>query len=259
MEKYFIKKLKELKKLGVSSVKHSTEDEGASFNDITLMRKITSQAGIKLNIKIGGCEAKNDIFFCKRIKVNSIIAPMVESDYALKKFIQCIPKKNKKILLYVNIETQLAVRNLKKILSLKEFNNISGIVIGRSDVAGSIGQNKEYVNSKEVFKICKKSFNLIKKKCRRKIVFKMGGGITSLSKKFVKDLYEMKLLNYIETRNIEIKLSKKVIQNFDTILHKAFAFEKEILKNRISFLHKVDQDLCKDYQKRILEIDKRIN
>lgn len=86
MEKYFIKKLKELKKLGVSSVKHSTEDGGASFNDITLMRKITRQAGVNLNIKIGGCEAKNDIFFCKRIKVNSIIAPMVESDYALKRF-----------------------------------------------------------------------------------------------------------------------------------------------------------------------------
>ena len=86
MKKYFIKKLKEIKKLGVSSVKHSTEDEGMSFNDITLMRKITSQAGIKLNIKIGGCEVKNDIFFCKRIKINSIMAPMAESDYALKKF-----------------------------------------------------------------------------------------------------------------------------------------------------------------------------
>tara|TARA_B110000305_G_scaffold227590_1_gene276429 strand:- start:154 stop:366 length:213 start_codon:yes stop_codon:yes gene_type:complete len=69
MEKYFIKKLKELKKLGVSSVKHSTEDEGASFNDITLMRKITSQAGVNLNIKIGGCEAKNDIFFVKELRL----------------------------------------------------------------------------------------------------------------------------------------------------------------------------------------------
>ena len=69
MKKYFIKKLKEIKKLGVSSVKHSTEDEGMSFNDITLMRKITSQAGVNLNIKIGGCEAKNDIFFVKELRL----------------------------------------------------------------------------------------------------------------------------------------------------------------------------------------------
>ena len=59
--------------------------------------------------------------------------------------------------------------NLNKIISLKEFYNISGIVIGRSDVAGSIGQNKEYVNSKEIFKICKKSFNLIKKNIVEKL------------------------------------------------------------------------------------------
>ena len=55
--------LRELKKLGVTGVKQSTEDEGSSFKDIILMRKITQKIGINLNIKIGGCEAKNDIFF----------------------------------------------------------------------------------------------------------------------------------------------------------------------------------------------------
>ena len=71
-----------------TSVKQSLEDEGATFEDIELMRKITSKAGVDLNVKIGGCEAKNDIYFCKQIRVNSIVAPMVESEYALRKFIQ---------------------------------------------------------------------------------------------------------------------------------------------------------------------------
>ena len=44
--------LKELKKLGVTGVKQSTEDEGSSFKDIILMRKITQKIGINLNIKI---------------------------------------------------------------------------------------------------------------------------------------------------------------------------------------------------------------
>ena len=53
----------ELKKLGVTAVKQSTEDEGSSFQDILMMRKITNKVGIKLNVKVGGCEAKNDIFY----------------------------------------------------------------------------------------------------------------------------------------------------------------------------------------------------
>ena len=57
--------LKNLKNLGVSSVKQSLEDEGATFDDIKIMRKITKKLKLKLNVKIGGCEAKNDIFFCK--------------------------------------------------------------------------------------------------------------------------------------------------------------------------------------------------
>ena len=79
--------LKDLKKLGVSGVKQSTEDEGSSFDDILLMRN-TKRIGVNLNVKVGGCEAKNDIF-CKRAKVNGIVAPMVESKYALKVYSMC--------------------------------------------------------------------------------------------------------------------------------------------------------------------------
>ena len=80
----------------MTGIKQSLEDEGASFNDIKIMKKITSVAKVDLNVKIGGCEAKNDIFICKKIKTNSIVAPMVESEYALRKFIQCasIQKNN---------------------------------------------------------------------------------------------------------------------------------------------------------------------
>ena len=57
--KKIINQLKELKKLGATGIKQSLEDEGAGFNEIILMRKITKQVGLKLNIKICGCEAKN--------------------------------------------------------------------------------------------------------------------------------------------------------------------------------------------------------
>lgn len=250
--------LLELKKLGVTAVKQSTEDEGSSFNDILMMRKITKKAGVKLNVKIGGCEAKNDIFYCKRIKANAIVAPMVESDYALKKFIQCAGA-SKKCSLYLNLETRLAIKNLNKIVSSNSFNKINGVVIGRSDLAGSMNKNKDYVNSKKIFKIAEKTYRYISKKKNKKIIFKMGGSITPLSKNFIEDLYNKGLLNYIETRNIEIKLSRKTLVNLDYIISKSFHFEKEWLKKRAQLIKKVDPFLAKEYQKRIIAINKREN
>ena len=146
--------LKDLKKLGVSGVKQSTEDEGSSFEDILLMRKITKRIGVNLNVKVGGCEAKNDIFFCKRAKVNGIVAPMVESKYALKKFIQCAGR-NKKNLLFMNFETNLAVRNLKSIVSSEYFKFIDGVIVGRSDLAGSMDKKKTLLIQNKYLRLLK--------------------------------------------------------------------------------------------------------
>ena len=250
--------LKDLKKLGVSGVKQSTEDEGSSFDDILFMRKITKRIGVNLNVKVGGCEAKNDIFFCKRAKVNGIVAPMVESKYALKKFIQCAGR-NKKSLLFMNFETNLAVRNLKSIVSSEYFKFIDGVIVGRSDLAGSIDKKKNYVNSKQIFKIAENCYKQIIKVVDRKIILKMGGSITPESKIFISRLYNKNLLDFIETRNIEIKLSDKSINNLDKIILKAFEFEIELLKIRVKTIQKHDPLLAKEYKKRIVEINKRIN
>ena len=88
--KNIINDLRQLKKLGAVAIKQSLEDEGAGFKDLALMRKIT-KIGLKLNVKIEAVRQKNDIHFCNFIKVDTIVAPMVESDYALRKFIQTIP------------------------------------------------------------------------------------------------------------------------------------------------------------------------
>ena len=127
--------LKNLKKMGVVGIKQSLEDEGASFKDIAIMRKITKASNVDLNVKIGGCEAKNDIFFCNKIKTDSIVAPMVESEYALRKFIQCVNVRKNTSLLLINLETNLSLNNLNRIMKSKPFKFLDGIVIGRSDLA----------------------------------------------------------------------------------------------------------------------------
>ena len=66
-----------------------------------------------------------------------MVAPMIESEYALKKFIQCAGK-NKKTKLFINLETNLSLVNLPKIMNSSSFKLLDGVVVGRSDLAGSL-------------------------------------------------------------------------------------------------------------------------
>jgi 4-hydroxy-2-oxoheptanedioate aldolase len=162
--------LKILKKLGAVAIKQSLEDEGANFEEIRFLRKITKKLDLKLNVKIGGCEAKNDIFFCHSIFVNGIVAPMVESEYALKKFIQTVPSSFKGDL-YVNLESKNAISNLNKILNTNEFKKLKGVVVGRSDLVGSLDLAKKEVDSRKILNLMEYSLKKIKKS--KKLV-KMG-------------------------------------------------------------------------------------
>ena len=251
--KKIIKLLKDLKKINAVAVKQSLEDEGASYEDLIVMRKITRKAKLLLNVKIGGCEAKNDIFFCEKIGVSGMVAPMVESPYALKKFLQTIPSKNKQSL-YVNIESIQAFNNITKLLNQKNINRLKGVVIGRSDLAGSLNLSKSEVNSKRIYQIV---FSALKKIKKKNLLVKMGGSLTAKSQKFVNELFQKKLIDRVETRNIEIKLSKKVLKDFEEIISSVFRFELEWLKYKQALQKKRKFKLKNDNLERIKVLQKR--
>ena len=81
---------------------------------------------------------------------------MVESQYALNKFTQTLSSK-KKNSLYINLESKLAFDNINEIMNSPNFRLLKGVVIGRSDLAGSFGLTKNYVDSERIYKkvICK--------------------------------------------------------------------------------------------------------
>lgn len=249
--------LKNLKKYGLVGIKQSLEDEGAGFEDIRLMRKITKKLKLNLNVKIGGCEAKNDIFFCDEIKVDGIVAPMVESKYALQKFINTTIDNflTKKVKIFFNLETIQAYKNFSSLSNLKEFNLLSGIVIGRSDLAGSLSLLKNDVNSKKIFKIVNTIASKIKKK---NISIKMGGSITPKSLVFIKKLYLSKKLFIIETRNCEFRLNDNLLSNFENVLISVFKFEIAWLEFKNLNINKKKSSRYFDSIKRIKEIKKRL-
>ena len=86
----------------------------------------------------------------------------------------------------------------------------------------------------------------------------MGGSLTPRSLEFVQKLYKNKLLDRVETRNIEIKLNNNVIRNFKKIIIKAFNFELEWIKfNHEREMNKKDK-IKNDSLDRIKELKTRI-
>ncbi len=248
-----INSLKNLKKLNAVAVKQSLEDEGVSQEDLIIMKKITKKANLDLNVKIGGCEAKNDIYFCEWLNVKGIVAPMVESSYALRKFLQTIKKKTKQNL-YVNLESIQSFKNINQILKQPNIKRLTGVVIGRSDLAGSLNLEKKEVDSKRIFKIVSKILKKIKKK---NLIVKMGGSLTAESKNFVYELYKKRLVDRVETRNIELKISNNVINNFEKIIESIFNFELEWLKFKHKLQKKRKIKLKNDNLERIKVLKKR--
>ena len=248
-----INSLKKLKRFNAVAIKQSLEDEGASYEDLIIMKKITKKAGLDLNVKIGGCEAKNDIYFCEWLKVNGIVAPMVESSYALRKFLQTISKKTDQKL-YVNLESIQALKNIHKMLNQKNIKRLTGVVIGRSDLAGSLNLEKKEVDSKKIFNLV---FEVTKKIKKKRLFVKMGGSLTANSKNFVKKLFEKNLINSVETRNIELKINTKVLKNFEQIITAIFHFELEWLIYKHKMQKKRKIKLKNDNLERIKILKKR--
>ena len=150
---------------GLVGVKTSFEDEGALFNETVRLKEVCNQAKTKITLKIGGPEAIRDIKDSSIIGIKGLVAPMVESEFGLKKFVQAaqtyIPEDVlSTIHLNINIETITAFANANNMLDTLESTNLYGVTVGRVDLVSSMGKNREYVNSSEVYNIVKSIFTI---------------------------------------------------------------------------------------------------
>jgi 4-hydroxy-2-oxoheptanedioate aldolase len=138
-EKLLFKQLKILKKeYNIFGIKAEFEAEGSSYRDLNRLSRICLPLDVPLYLKIGGPEAVRDIKDSLDLGVAGLIAPMIESKFAAKKFIEAYKKiyQDAPINTSLNIETKTGIENIKEIVDYAA-GSIDNITIGRSDLSGS--------------------------------------------------------------------------------------------------------------------------
>lgn len=221
----------------VSGIKISFEDEGLTGELAQIISSIAFKAGVPVSMKIGGCEAKRDMHDAKVLGVNKVVAPMIETPYALKKFVEAThsvyaddERADTKFM--VNIETMTGYKNLTDMMQLEEAKDIYGIVLGRVDFSGSLGKDRSFVNSDEMKKVAMNMARVAQINGKKLYV---GGGVSATSLDFFRELPE-DVLGSFETRNI-IFDAKTALKdpNIKEGLTKAMGFELAWMQRKKEF------------------------
>ncbi len=256
LEYQMLSTLKLLKdEYGVVAVKAEFEAEGTRIDELLRLIDIVRKAKLKLGIKIGGCEAMKDLMECKQIGVDYIIAPMVETHYALKKFIEAKNKifnedEKKFTTFLINVETDQTFHNINKIseVAKNSKNEIQGYVFGRVDYSLSKEMDRDEINSDVVLNDVLKVSSICKDLEMELVV---GGGVSIDALGFLKTVRDS-FLSRFETRKI-IFSADALDKNLDKGMLEAVKFELLWLKNKKNYYGSI----YSEDDKRIKMLEKR--
>ncbi len=218
---------------GFNAVKAEFEAEGTRVDELLRLLEISRRADLKVGLKIGGCEAIRDMIECRQYGIDYMIAPMVETPYALKKYIEAKDKifpadERDDIGFLFNVETISTFAHVEAMAEIAQASGGVGMVFGRVDFAGSMARNRDFVNSDEMIE----HVEAVARQCAlRDLPLVVGGGVSPASIEPLRRIRKIRLDRF-ETRKVIFDASildgEKVAGGLDL----AIEFELLWLKNK---------------------------
>ncbi len=235
---------------GLVAVKAEFEAEGSRKDELIMLREIVDAAGLGIIIKIGGCEAVHDIDQCKLLGASGVMAPMIETPFAMSKFRGAVSKiygDDSSIERIINAETVTCLTNFDDILKKgKDF--LTGVTVGRSDLSASMGIARSNIECDEVFNTTREFCEKAKKVG---LVTNFGGNIGIESVPFIIKMYPF--IDRFETRKVVLKKNDDP-EFVKEAIKKALEFELLYLKYKSEYY----MNMATEDKKRIDRLNKQL-
>ena len=238
-ERKMVDILKELKQeYGLIGIKTEFEAEGARLEELCRLKEVTLKADVGISLKIGGGEHATGIRMAKVIGVERIVAPMIETAFALSKFVSCAKSNFKEdeledVELSVNVETITGYNEFDNMLNSPAFESLSGVVIGRGDMSFSMGKTGAFMNSDELRDMTQSVFERTKAKYPNYECV-VGGVPNSMSFPFLSGI-KPGLVDAFEARKVIFETPKAFDAKMQDGFIKGLEFELLWYRNKSAF------------------------
>jgi hypothetical protein len=229
---------------GVVSVKAEFEAEGTRMDELLRLVDIARAAGLPLTVKIGGCEAIRDLFEAKQIGVRYIVAPMVETTYALEKFISAKnlvfdEDEQQDTHFLFNMETITAFEQRLPMIRIgAKPQGANGLVFGRVDFLGSMGRGRNDINNDDITRRIVEVGSLLKENNLDLVV---GGGVSIDTLETLRTIASSYLTRF-ETRKVVFTGEAVTLPDIERGLLNAVHFELLWLMNKRDYYGRITRE-----------------